>query len=145
MYEANLLRNCGYGNGQAAGCSANGEHGVLVFVIAIGKKDLNNPQQSLDENAKCLLSRIANATDVLNAATGVVETMAANCNARFTTNDNDTHADLVESWPCGTGPCIDSTQQKGKVFTIDVTGDVTAQLETVFNEIAAILKLRLVA
>jgi hypothetical protein len=50
----------------------------------------------------------------------------------------------VEGWPCGSGPCIDPTQQKGKVYTIDVTGDVNAQLDTVFNEIAAILKLRLV-
>ncbi|HEY7322225.1 MAG TPA: vWA domain-containing protein [Candidatus Binatia bacterium] len=141
MYEANLLRNCGYTNGT---CVSGGEHDLLVFVIAIGKKDLANPQQSLDENAKCLLSRIANASDILNAATSVVETMTANCNSTFTTNDNDTHGDLVEGWPCGSGPCIDPTQQKGKVYTIDVTGDVNAQLDTVFNEIAAILKLRLV-
>jgi hypothetical protein len=141
MYEANLLRDCGYTN---SGCANGGEHDLLVFVIAIGRRDLANPQQSLDENAKCLLSRISNATDILNAATGVVESMTANCNSTFTTNDNDTHADLVEGWPCGSGPCIDPTQQKGKVYTIDVTGDVNAQLDTVFNEIAAILKLRLV-
>jgi hypothetical protein len=98
----------------------------------------------LDENARCLLSRIANATDILNAATGVVESMTENCNSTFPTNDNDTHGDLVEGWPCGSGPCIDPTQQKGKVYTIDVTGDVSTQLDTVFNEIAAILKLRLV-
>lgn len=140
MYEANLLRNCGFTN---SNCTSGGQHDVLVFVIAIGKKDSSNPQQSLDENAKCLLSRIANATDILDAATGVAETMTQNCNATFLTNDNDTHADLVEGWPCGSGPCIDPTQQKGKVYTIDVTGDVSAQLDSVFNEIAAILKLRL--
>jgi hypothetical protein len=141
MYEANLLRNCGYNN---SACSAGGEHGTLVFVIGIGKKDLSAPQQSLDENAKCLLARIANATDIVNAATSVVETMTTNCNNKFTSNDNDTHADLVEGWPCASGPCIDTTQQKGKVFMIDVNGNVNAQLQQVFNEIAAILKLRLV-
>jgi hypothetical protein len=141
MYEANFLRNCGFGN---SACGAGGAHDVLVFAIAIGEPDLGAPQQSLDANAKCMLARIANATDILNAATGVVDTMTANCNARFTTNDGDTHADLVQAWPCGSGPCIDTTQEKGKVFTVDVNGDVNAQLQRVFNEIAAILKLRLV-
>lgn len=142
MYEANLTRNCGYGN---SSCGGGGNHDVVIFAIAIGKKDLDAPQQSLDENAKCMLARIANATDILNAATGVVETMTAVCNAVFTTMvDGDTHADLKEGWPCGTGPCIDTTQEKGKVFTIDVTGNVTAQLNQVFNEIASLLKLRLV-
>jgi hypothetical protein len=140
MYEANLLRNCGYNN---SACTAGGEHGTLVFAIAIGQVT-SSPQQSLDANAKCLLTRIANATDIVDAATGVVTTMTTNCNNVFTTSDNDTHADLKEGWPCATGPCIDSAQQKGKVYTIDVTGDVEAQLEKVFNEIAAILKLRLV-
>jgi hypothetical protein len=140
MYEANLLRNCGYNNST---CTSGGEHGVLVFAIAIGQIS-SSPQQSLDANAKCLLARVANATDILNAATGVVETMTTNCNNVFETSDDDTHADLLEGWPCASGPCIDATQQKGKVFTIDVTGDVEAQLQQVFNEIAAILKLRLV-
>ena len=141
MYEANFLRNCGFSN---SACGAGGAHDVLVFAIAIGQKDLNAPQQSLDENAKCMLARVANATDILDASTGVVGTMTANCNARYTTNDGDTHADLVQAWPCGSGPCIDTTQEKGKVFTIDVNGDVNQQLQRVFNEIAAILKLRLV-
>lgn len=141
MHEANLTRNCGYGN---SSCGAGGAHDILFFAIAIGKKDLANPQQSLDENAKCLLARMANATDILNAATGVLETMAAMCNAHFTTNDGDTHADLVQGWPCGAGPCIDTTQQKGKVYIVDVSGNVAAQLQIVFQEIAALLKLRLV-
>jgi hypothetical protein len=141
MHEANQLRNCGYNN---SGCNAAGEHGVLVFVIAIGRVESGAPQQSLDANAKCLLSRIANATDILNADTGVVETMTTNCNNVFETSDDDTHQDLLEGWPCASGPCIDGTQQKGKVFTINVNGDVNAQLQQVFADIAAILKLRLV-
>lgn len=93
-----------------------------------------------------MLARMANATDIFNAATGVSETMTTVCNNVFTTTtgDGDTHADLVEAWPCGTGPCIDTTQEKGKVFIIDDSGNVTQQLTAVFNEIAAILKLRLV-
>jgi Flp pilus assembly protein TadG len=141
MYEANLTRNCGYTN---SSCGVGGRHDVLFFAIAIGQKDLANPQSSLDENAKCLLARMANATDILNAATGVVETMTAMCNAHFTSSDGDTHADLVQSWPCGAGPCIDTTQQKGKVYIVDVSGNVAAQLQIVFQEIAALLKLRLV-
>jgi len=141
MHEANLTRNCGYSN---SSCGAGGAHDVLFFAIAIGKKDLANPQQSLDENAKCLLARMANATDILNAATGVLETIAAMCNAHFTSSDGDTHADLVQGWPCGAGPCIDTTQQKGKVYIVDVSGNVAAQLQIVFREIAALLKLRLV-
>jgi hypothetical protein len=81
---------------------------------------------------------------VLDAATGAVTAMAQHCNNVSTTSDNDTHADLVQSWPCGTGPCINSTQEKGKVFTVDLSGNVTDQLSRVFDEIAAILKLRLV-
>ena len=37
-----------------------------------------------------------------------------------------------------------ANHQKGKVFTIDLNGDVQTQLQNVFNEIAAILKLRLI-
>jgi hypothetical protein len=31
----------------------------------------------------------------------------------------------------------------GKLFTVDLNGDVTAQLQDIFGQIAAILKLRL--
>jgi hypothetical protein len=139
MHEANLTRNCGYGN---SSCGGGGRHDVLFFAIAIGKKDLTQPQQSLDENAKCLLARIANATDILNAATGVVETMANMCNGVFPTSDGDSHADLKAG--CSGACTIDTTQQKGKVYIVDVSGNVAAQLEIVFQEIAALLKLRLV-
>jgi hypothetical protein len=99
----------------------------------------------MDTNAKCMLARMSNATDIVNVATGVIETMTTVCGSVFTTTvDGDTHADLLQAWPCGTGPCIDATQEKGKVFIIDDSGNVAQQLTAVFNEIAAILKLRLV-
>jgi hypothetical protein len=139
MHEANLTRNCGYNN---SSCSSNGAHEVLFFAIAIGKKDLANPQQSLDENAKCLLARMANATDILNAATGVLETMGDMCNGVFQSSDGDSHADLKAG--CSGACTIDTTQQKGKVYIVDVSGNVAAQLQIVFQEIAALLKLRLV-
>lgn len=139
MYEADQIRNCGFNN---SACTPGGEHGVLFFAIAIGKKDLTQPQQSLDENAKCMLARMANAEDILDASTGVVTKMATICNQVFTTIDGDTHVDLKVG--CGATCVIDPNQQKGKVFTIDVTGNVEAQLKKVFSEIASILKLRLV-
>jgi hypothetical protein len=71
--------------------------------------------------------------------------MTTVCSNVFTTTvDGDTHADLVEAWSCGTRPCIDSTQEKGKVYIVDATGTVTQQLTLIFQEIASILKLRLV-
>ena len=142
MHEANQIRNCGYGN---SACAAGGAHDVVFFAIAIGQPSASQPQGSLDANAKCMLARMANATDIVTLSTGVVETMTTVCNGVFTTTvDGDTHADLLQSWPCGTGPCIDTTQEKGKVFIVDDSGNVTQQLTAVFNEIAAILKLRLV-
>ncbi len=141
MYEANFIRNCGYGN---TACGSGGEHDVVFFAIAIGKPDATNPQNSVDANAKCLLARMSNATDILNAATGVVENITTVCNAPTTTIDGDTHADLTQSWPSCAGPCIDSTQQKGKVYIVDVNGNVSTQLQMIFQEVAALLKLRLV-
>jgi hypothetical protein len=126
MFEANTIRNYGFAGGKD----------VVVFVIAIGQ-DLgpgtSNPQSSLDENAKCMLARIANDPGTIGM-----------CNSRYTTTaDGDTHADLTQNWPCATGPCTDSSQQQGRVFTVDVSGNVTAQLNDVFNTVAALLKLRL--
>ncbi|MGZ9261521.1 MAG: pilus assembly protein TadG-related protein [Candidatus Binatia bacterium] len=143
MYEADQIRNCGYGN---SACGAAGAHDIVFFAIAIGRLEPTNPQGSLDDNAKCMLARMANATDIVTLSTGVVETMTTVCSSPTptTTLDTDTHADLVQQWPCGTGPCIDTTQEKGKVFIVDQGGNVTQQLTAVFNEIAAILKLRLV-
>ncbi|HUK42398.1 MAG TPA: VWA domain-containing protein [Candidatus Acidoferrales bacterium] len=140
MYEANVTRNCGYDN---SACGTGGAHDIVIYSIVIGQNLPNDPQNSVDANAKCLLARMSNATDILNASTGVVEAMTDVCNAKFTSVDGDTHADLVESWPCATGPCIDSTQEKGKVYIIDMNGNVAAQLNLVFQEIASLLKLRL--
>ena len=126
MYEANKIRNYGGQN-------------VVIFAIAIGT-DLGpnaaKPQESLDANAKCLLARIANDPTTIDICKSPVPIT--------TTVDDDTHADLVEGWPpCGITPCIDQSQEQGKVFTVDVNGDVQAQLKLIFAEVAAILKLRL--
>ena len=104
---------------------------VVIYVIAIGKVD---PVwgNSLDFNAKCLLGRIANDPT----------TVTTNCPNVFTTGDNDTYPDLL---PCKADPasCIDNSQQKGRMFTIDLTGNVQQQLDDVFKEVALLLKLRL--
>ncbi|HTN72334.1 MAG TPA: VWA domain-containing protein [Methylomirabilota bacterium] len=119
MSEADTIRNL-------AGKS------VVIYVIAIGKIDSSAPGNSLDDNAKCLLGRIANDPN----------TISTNCPNVFTTSDNDTYPDLL---PCKADPnsCIDNTQQKGRMFTIDLNGNVQQQLDDVFNEVALLLKLRL--
>jgi hypothetical protein len=142
MYEANLLRDCGYNN---SGCGSGGNHDVLVFVIGIGR---DNPQDDfnyrLDRNAKCLLARMANAIDVLNTGNNTLENITTVCaNPPTPTGDGDTWADLQAGWPCGAGPCINDSQEKGKVYIVDMDRDVEAQLRQVFNDVAAILKLRL--
>jgi hypothetical protein len=110
MYEANLIRNCGLNN---SGCNGGGDHDVVFFAIAIGKPEPTKPQSSLDENAKCLLARMSNAEDIMNAATGVVQKMATVCANVSTTVDGDTHADLKVG--CFRGVCtVDSTQEKAK-------------------------------
>jgi hypothetical protein len=139
MHEANLIRNCGAGN---AGCTANGQHDVLVFAIGIG--DLSNtPNASFDKAAKCMLLRVANGTDLVSTVNNTVESINTICTSPFPkTTDKDTYSELLEG--CGTGPCsIDSTQEKGRVYFVDQKGNVEAQLQQVFNEIAALLKLRL--
>jgi hypothetical protein len=141
MHEANQIRNCGYTNGA---CAADGPHDVLIFAILIGTVDANDPQASADRNAKCLLSRIANASQVLNTGNNSIETLSTVCaNPPITTIDGDTHADLQQGWPCNVGPCLDASQEKGKVYIVDQNGNIQAQLQQVFTEIAAILKLRL--
>jgi hypothetical protein len=145
MEEANTIRNCGVNNSACAGGGA--EHDVVFFAIAIGRPTpTTDPQSSLDSNSKCLLARMANATDILHARTGVTESLTTVCNNVFSTNqvDDDSHQDLLQQWPCGSGPCINTDQQKGRVYIVDLDGDVTQQLTLIFNEIAAILKLRLV-
>ena len=121
--EANAIRNLANKN-------------VLVFVIAVGRPEASNSSagtgSSLDDNAKCLLGRIANDPNTVNAS----------CPNVASTGDGDTYPDLL---PCKANPtgCTDSTQQKGKMFTIDLNGNVQQQLDAVFNEVAMLLKLRL--
>jgi hypothetical protein len=143
MYEADLIRNCGAGN---AGCAAAGEHDVLVFAIGIGSElpSSSPANQSFDKHAKCMLLRAANGTDLLNTGNNTVESINTVCTPPPPSyNDNDTYAELRKDWPSCTGPCINSTQEKGKVYFVDQTGNVQAQMQQVFAEIAAILKLRL--
>ena len=140
MYEADLIRNCGASN---AGCNAAGAHDVLVFAIGIGQVT-GTANSSFDKYAKCMLLRIANGTDVLNTGNNTVESINTVCTPPPPSySDHDTYAELRNFWPCGAGPCINSTQEKGKVYFVDQTGNVQAQLQQVFAEIAALLKLRL--
>jgi Flp pilus assembly protein TadG len=142
MYEADLIRNCGAGN---ASCTAGGEHDVLFFAIGIGQDTAGlNPNQRFDKYAKCMLLRAANGTDLLNTGNNTVDSINTICTPPPPTyGDGDTYAELRNHWPSCTGPCINSTQEKGKVYFVDQTGNVQAQMQQVFNEIAAILKLRL--
>jgi Flp pilus assembly protein TadG len=141
MYEADLIRNCGAGN---AGCAAAGAHDVLVFAIGIGSEVASPANASFDKHARCMLLRAANGTDVLNTGNNTVESINTLCTPPPPSYaDSDTYAELRNGWPCGAGPCINSTQQKGKVYFVDQNGNVQAQMQQVFAEIAAILKLRL--
>lgn len=117
--EANTIRNLA-------------SKSVLIYVIAVGRPE-SAVGNSLDDNAKCLLGRIANDPNTVNASCPSVAT---------TLNDGDTYPDLL---PCKLDPtsCIDNMQQKGKMFTVDLNGNVQAQLDAVFNEVALLLKLRL--
>jgi von Willebrand factor type A domain len=138
MFEANVLRNCGYGN---SSCTAGGAHDIMVFAIGIGAIS-STPNASFDRNAKCLLARVANANDILNTGTNTLETMSGVCtNPPLTTSDGDQYLDLRDG--CSGSCTIDTTQEKGKVYIVDTSANVPAQLEQVFNDIAALLKLRL--
>jgi Flp pilus assembly protein TadG len=132
--EAYQLRALGGGN-------------VIVFVIGIGIPNAPPPDYRLDANAKCLLGLIANDPDVINdpstnpdiggCATGAVHQTSTS------SNDVDPHADLRQTTPGGTQFRVEPGQMNGKLFTVDLNGDVTAQLQDIFGQIAAILKLRL--
>ena len=118
MYEADLIRNCGAGN---AACAAAGAHDVLVFAIGIGEdNDTLIPNARFDKYAKCMLLRAANGTDLLNTGNNTVESINTVCTPPPPTyGDNDTYAELLNGWPCGSGPCINTTQEKGKVYIVD--------------------------
>ena len=141
MYEADLIRNCGAGN---AACAAAGAHDVLVFAIGIGSVVASPANASFDKHAKCMLLRTANGTDLVNTGNNTVESIGTVCTPPPPSySDGDTYAELRTDWPSCAGPCINSTQEKGKVYFVDQTLDVQAQMRQVFAEIAAILKLRL--
>lgn len=128
LNEANIIRDLGAKN-------------VLIFVIAIGEPTNPDATARLDANARCLLARIANDPSTLVSATPGPET--GSCESVYTTPDSDNHLDLKQNWTCGSGPCIDGSQLKGKVFTVDLKGDVQTQMKNIFDQIAAFLKLRL--
>jgi hypothetical protein len=59
---------------------------------------------------------MANANDILNVGHGTGESIVAVCSRKLRTDDSDVHDDLVEGWPCPSGPCINEKRQNGKVF-----------------------------
>ena len=123
--EARQIKELGGGN-------------AIVFVIAIGPPTHNDATARLDANARCLLAAIANDKALIEDTSA--DPQSGSCNAVYPTPDQDPHSDLT-----GAGkPVFNANHQKGKVYTIDLNGDVQTQLQTVFNEIANILKLRLV-
>jgi hypothetical protein len=123
--EARQIKELGGGN-------------AVVFAIAIGPSTHNDATARLDANARCLLAAIANDKALIEDTSA--DPQSGSCNAVYPTPDQDPHSDLT-----GAGkPVFNANHQKGKVYTIDLNGDVQTQLQNVFNEIAAILKLRLV-
>jgi Flp pilus assembly protein TadG len=135
--EAYQLRALGSGN-------------VIVFVIGIGSPDTSQPPDyRLDANARCLLGLIANDPDVINDPS--TNNATGSCAGVYSTGTGtpteDTHQDLTQTTPPGIGGAVPSAvipgQLNGKLFTVDLNGDVTAQLQDIFGQIAAILKLRL--
>ncbi len=114
-----------------------GGRNAIIFAIAIGPGTNADATARLDANARCLLAAITNDQDVIEDVS--TDQQSGGCNAVYTTPDQDPHSDLT-----GAGkPAFNSNHQKGKLYTVDLNGDVQAQLQVIFNEIAAILKLRL--
>jgi hypothetical protein len=115
-----------------------GEKSVVIFTIAIGPQTHPDATARLDANARCLLAAITNDKDMIEDPS--TNQQLGSCNAVYTTPDQDPHSDLR-----GAGkPAFNPDHEKGKVFIVDLNGDVQTQLQVIFNEIAAILKLRLV-
>jgi hypothetical protein len=127
--EANQIRNLGSGKD------------VLIFAIAIGEPTNADATARLDANSRCLLAQIANDGDLIENPS--LDPATGSCAAVYAVNDGDNHSDLGQTTPAGTPPTFNPNQQKGKVFTVDLKGDVQAQLQVIFNEIANLLKLRL--
>ncbi|MGH7796830.1 MAG: pilus assembly protein TadG-related protein [Candidatus Binatia bacterium] len=123
--EARQIKELGGGN-------------AVIFAIAIGPPTDPDATARLDANARCLLAAITNDKNMIED--GSTNQESGSCNAVYTTPDQDPHSDLT-----GAGkPAFNPNHQRGKLFIIDLNGDVQTQLQIIFNEIAAILKLRLV-
>ncbi len=127
--EANAIRNLGGGGD------------VVIFAIAIGEPTNSDATARLDANSRCLLAQIANDKDLIENSSS--DPATGSCNAVYAVNDGDDHSDLKKTTPRRTPPTFNSNQLKGKVFTVDLKGDVQLQLQYIFNEIANLLKLRL--
>ncbi len=126
--EAHMIRALGGGN-------------VLIFAIAIGEPTNPDATARLDANARCLLAQIANDKALIEDLS--TNNAAGSCAAVYAVNDGDNHSDLTQTTPAGTPPTFNSNHEKGKVFTVDLKGNVQQQLQMIFTEIAALLKLRL--
>jgi Putative Flp pilus-assembly TadE/G-like/von Willebrand factor type A domain len=117
-----------------------GDKNVIIFVIAIGPTTHPDATARLDANARCLLSAIANDQTMLENPSADPGTGSCNAIPGYTTPDGDDHSDLKGA----NKPIFNPDHQRGKVYTVDLNGDVQTQLQVIFNEIAALLKLRLV-
>jgi hypothetical protein len=107
---------------------------VVIFAIAIGEPTNPDATAKLDANARCLLAQIANDEALIESPSG--SRGSGSCASVYETPDGDQHDDLTPA-------AFDPSQQEGKVFEVDLDGDVEAQLQLIFNQIAALLKLRL--
>jgi hypothetical protein len=117
-----------------------GGRNAVVFAIAIGPSTHADATARLDANSRCLLAAIANDKATLEDPSTDPGTGSCNAIPGYITPDGDDHSDLTGV----NKPTFNANHQKGKVFTIDLNGDVQTQLQNVFDEIAAILKLRLI-
>ena len=142
MYEANLLRNCGTGN---SSCSAGGTHDVLVFAIGIGAIS-STPNASFDKHAQ--VSAVAHCECKRHIEYGNKHLGNHGFRLHKSSDSAEYSATTTPMRIFGMVGSrrlyvIDATQEKGKVYIVDTNGNVPAQLQQVFNEIAALLKLRL--
>jgi len=114
---------------------------ALIFAIAIGPSTHPDATARLDANSRCLLAAITNDQATLEDPSTNPGTGSCNAIPGYITPDGDDHSDLTGV----NKPTFNPNHQKGKVYTIDLSGDVQTQLQVIFNEIAALLKLRLVS
>jgi hypothetical protein len=126
--EAHQIRELGGGN-------------VVIFAIGIGEPTNPDATARFDANGRCLLAQIANDKALIESPSA--SDQDGSCAAVYSTPDRDPHSDLQSSTPDGTPAAFNPGQQAGKVFEVDLNGDVQTQLQLIFSQIAALLKLRL--